>query len=50
MVNVIIIILLMVIIAEGIVINEIMKRYKSAIKYISYLEEIGNKFRDKILK
>ena len=50
MVNVIIIILLIVIIAEGVVINEIMKRYKSAIRYISYLEEIGNKFRDKILK
>ncbi|MFQ8922613.1 MAG: hypothetical protein ACLR60_12015 [Clostridium paraputrificum] len=49
MINILIIILLIVTIAEGVVINEIMKRYKSAIKYISYLEEV-NKFKDDINK
>ena len=49
MINILIIILLIVTIAEGVVINEIMKRYKSAIKYSSYLEAV-NKFKDDINK
>lgn len=49
MINILIVILLIVIIVEGVVLNEIIKRYKSAIKYISYLEEV-NKFKDDINK
>ena len=46
MVSIIVVILLILVIVEGILINRLIKRYGSVLKYATYLEELC-KFRKK---